>query len=78
MMKCLRCLTDTVEKIAESPDRSGEWEIYYCERCNYSWRSSEEPEIIVLEKRDPEFQLENIDLDKLQILNPIPALKRKQ
>lgn len=74
-MKCLRCLKDTAEKIAAAPDGSGEWEVYYCKRCNYSWRSSEEDEITVLEKRDPEFQLEDVDLDSLQVLNPIPPLK---
>jgi vanillate/4-hydroxybenzoate decarboxylase subunit D len=76
MMKCLRCLKDTAAKIAEAPDGSSAWEMYYCERCNYSWRSSEEPEITVLEKRDPEFQLGTLDLDSLQMLNPIPPLRK--
>jgi vanillate/4-hydroxybenzoate decarboxylase subunit D len=75
-MICVRCLTDTAGKIAEAPDQSGAWEMYYCERCNYSWRSSEEPEIAVPEKRDPEFQLDRLDLDALQTLNPIPPLKK--
>ena len=75
-MICLRCLSDSGEKIAEAPDRSGAWEVYYCERCNYSWRSSEEEEVTTPEKRDPEFQLDSVDLDALQILNPIPPLKK--
>lgn len=75
-MICVRCLKDTAARIAQAPDGSGAWEVYYCERCNYSWRSSEEPEITVLEKRDPEFQLENIDIDTLTILNPIPPLRK--
>lgn len=75
-MICVRCLKDTAARIAQAPDGSGAWEVYYCERCNYSWRSSEEPEITVLEKRDPEFQLENIDIDALTILNPIPPLRK--
>jgi len=75
-MICIRCLQDSAEKIAEAPDGSGEWEVYYCERCNYSWRSSEESEITVPDKRDPEFQLEDVNLDALQILNPIPPLKK--
>jgi len=75
-MMCLRCLKDSATKIAEAPDGSKEWEVYYCETCNYSWRSSEESEVTVLEKRDPEFQLGNLDLDTLQVLNPIPPLKK--
>jgi hypothetical protein len=50
--------------------------VYYCERCNYSWRSSEESEITVPDKRDPEFQLKDVDLDALEILNPVPPLKK--
>jgi len=75
-MICVRCLKNSAAKIADAPDGSRAWEVYYCERCNYSWRSSEEPEITAPEKRDPEFQLENVDLDSLQILNPIPPMKR--
>jgi vanillate/4-hydroxybenzoate decarboxylase subunit D len=74
-MICIRCLKESASKIAEAPDGSGAWEVCYCEKCNYSWRSSEEPQITVLEKRDPEFQLDRVDLDKLQMLNPIPPLK---
>lgn len=75
-MICLRCLKDSAQKIADAPDGSEAWEVYYCERCNYSWRSSEEAEITAPDKRDPEFQLDTTDLDGLQILNPIPALKQ--
>jgi hypothetical protein len=69
-------LKDTAARIAEAPDRSGAWEVYYCERCNYSWRSSEEAEITEIDKRAPEFQLANVDIEALTVLNPIPPLKR--
>jgi vanillate/4-hydroxybenzoate decarboxylase subunit D len=75
-MLCLRCLRDTAKKIADAPDRSGAWEVYYCERCNYSWRSTEEEEITVLEKRDPEFQLDKTDLEALVDTSPIPPLEK--
>jgi vanillate/4-hydroxybenzoate decarboxylase subunit D len=76
-MICVRCLKDTARKVAEAPDRSGAWEVYYCERCNYSWRSTEEEEITVLERRDPEFQLDQVDLETLSSPNPIPPLAKK-
>ena len=76
-MICVRCLKDTARKVAEAPDQSGAWEVYYCERCNYSWRSTEEEEITVLERRDPEFQLDQVDLETLSSPNPIPPLAKK-
>ena len=52
-MKCVRCLTDNASKVAEAPDGSKAWEVYVCSRCNFVWRSTEEPEVIDPEKRDP-------------------------
>jgi hypothetical protein len=75
-MICLRCLKDLAAKVADAPDGSGAWEVYYCERCNYSWRSTEEDEITMIEKRDPEFQLDKVDLETLINLNPIPPLEK--
>jgi hypothetical protein len=75
-MICVRCLSDTARKVAAAPDRSGAWEVFYCERCNYSWRSTEGEQITVIEKRDPEFQLDQVDLNALSSPNPIPPLKR--
>jgi len=75
-MVCVRCLKDTAGKIAKAPDGSGAWEVYYCESCNYVWRSSEEEEITVIEKRDPAFQLDKVDVDKLLSPVVIPPLKK--
>ena len=75
-MICVRCLKDTAGKVADAPDGSEVWEVYYCESCNYSWRSSEEEEITVIEKRDPEFQLDKTDIESLLNPVPIPPLKK--
>lgn len=74
-MMCVRCYHDTVSKVASAPDGSNAWEIYYCERCNFSWRSTEEPEVIESEKRPAYFQLKDVDLDELMHPVPIPPLK---
>jgi late competence protein required for DNA uptake (superfamily II DNA/RNA helicase) len=73
-MKCVRCAGDTTAKVATAPDGSGAWEVYYCDRCNFSWRSSEEAEVINPEKRDKWFQLD--DVDSLITPVPIPPLKK--
>ena len=75
-MKCVRCLKDTASKVAEAPDGSKAWEVYYCERCNFSWRSTEEPEVIDPEKRDPWFQFDDVDVDNLPAFSPVPPLKK--
>ena len=64
-MKCLRCLNDTASRVASAPDGSAAWEIYYCEKCNYSWRSTEEAEVTDISKRNPLFQLDKVNLDEM-------------
>ena len=75
-MMCIRCYENTAAKVATAPDGSNAWEVYYCEQCNFSWRSTEEPEVINPEKRDPYFQLKGVDLTKLMCPVPIPPLKQ--
>lgn len=77
-MKCLRCLHNSAYKVADAPDGSRTWEVYACKLCCYSWRSSEEPEIINPDRRDPYFQLEDVDVEDLAITVPIPDLKENQ
>jgi hypothetical protein len=74
-MMCVRCYENTAARVATAPDGSNAWEIYYCERCNFSWRSTEEPEVIDPEKREPYFQLKDVDLTQLMCPVPIPPLK---
>lgn len=72
-MKCVRCLQESASKVASAPDGSGAWEVYCCDRCNFSWRSTEEPHVINPELRDPWFQLEE-DPDDLPSPLIIPPL----
>ncbi|MHB8062533.1 MAG: non-oxidative hydroxyarylic acid decarboxylases subunit D [Ruminiclostridium sp.] len=75
-MVCVRCLKDNARKVAKAPDGSGAWEVYYCDNCNYVWRSSEEEEITVIEKREPAFQLDKVNTDELLCMLGIPPLKK--
>ncbi|MGB9661218.1 MAG: non-oxidative hydroxyarylic acid decarboxylases subunit D [Moorellaceae bacterium] len=74
-MKCVRCLHDTAQKVAEAPDGSKAWEVYACSRCNFTWRNTEEEDVINPDKRDPYFQLVGVDMEELMIPVPIPPLK---
>lgn len=73
-MMCVRCYHDTAGQVAKAPDGSNAWVVYYCERCNFSWRSTEEPEVIDPEKREAYFQLKDVDIDALMVPVPIPPL----
>jgi hypothetical protein len=64
-MQCVRCLSDEARKIADAPDGSGAWEVYFCERCSYSWRSSEEDFVTDIAKRNPRFQLTDEDFERM-------------
>lgn len=76
-MKCVRCLNDSADLAARATDGSGAWEIYLCNCCNYSWRSTEDEDITNIEKRDPYFQLDKVDLEKVEVGNPIAPLARQ-
>ncbi|MEN6603835.1 MAG: non-oxidative hydroxyarylic acid decarboxylases subunit D [Bryobacteraceae bacterium] len=76
-MMCVRCYEDTANQVAEAPDGSHAWAVYYCARCNFSWRNTEEPEVIDPAKRDPYFQLKGVDLTNLMHPCPIPPLKQE-
>lgn len=75
-MNCVRCLVGTAHIVAKAPDGSGAWEIYRCERCNYGWRTTEPASITDVALRDPDFQLDGVDLATLMNPCPIPPLVR--
>lgn len=74
-MKCVRCLEETASRVAAAPDGSGAWEVYYCQRCNFCWRSSEEPEVIDPLRRNPLFQLDKVNIEEIEPILAIPPLK---
>ncbi|MFX4263428.1 non-oxidative hydroxyarylic acid decarboxylases subunit D [Pelotomaculum propionicicum] len=75
-MKCVRCLKDNAAKVAEAPDGSKAWEVYVCGGCNFVWRSTEEPEVIDPEKRDPWFQMAGVDVENIPVFSPVPPLRK--
>ncbi|PID81555.1 vanillic acid non-oxidative decarboxylation protein [bacterium DOLZORAL124_64_63] len=75
-MQCVRCLKEGVSVVAKAPDGSGAWEIYKCDHCNYGWRSTEPETITVIEKRDPRFQMDGVDVETLLNPCPIPPLEK--
>lgn len=68
-MKCHRCGSDKVRKMADSPV-GNVWEVYVCEKCCYSWRSTENP--VVMDK----FRLDDNKIANMGVIPPIPSLKK--
>ena len=66
-MKCPRCECEEIRLITKSP-KGNVWELYGCNRCFYSWRSTEE--VHVLDK----FKLNEEKLADMQVIPPVPEL----
>lgn len=68
-MKCPRCESDSIRIMTEAPVGNA-WEVYVCEKCCYSWRSTESP--VVMEK----FRLNDEKIANMGVIPPIPPLKK--
>lgn len=67
-MNCPRCDSDKVEKMVDSPVGKV-WEVYVCEKCWFSWRSTEDIKIL------PKFKLDDRKNRSHAVIPPIPPLK---
>lgn len=68
-MNCPRCEHDEIKTIATSPVGKV-WEVYCCQKCFYSWRSTEN--ITILNK----FKLDDEKIANMGVIPPIPPLKK--
>lgn len=75
-MICPRCDSELVSVMAKSPV-GDVWEVYLCDTCQFSWRSTEGENIIDPEKYDKRFKLDPNKFDKLDQIPPIPSLRKK-
>jgi len=66
-MKCPRCGSEEISVMVKSPV-GDVWEVYLCDTCCYSWRSTETPDVHARFKLKPE------DIPKLQVIPPVPPL----
>ncbi len=67
-MKCPRCDHEEISTIATSPVE-GVWEMYQCDTCYYSWRSTENPRVSDV------FKLDDEKIANLQVIPPLPPLE---
>lgn len=74
-MICPRCDSEKVQVMAEAPVGKV-WTVYICEDCCFSWRSTESEEITNPAKYNPKWKLTAEQIKNLQMIPPIPALKK--
>jgi len=73
-MICPRCDTKDVVLLTKAPVDDA-WEVYLCETCCFSWRSTESSDIIDPEKYDSRFKINPDKISELSQIPPIPKLK---
>jgi hypothetical protein len=73
-MICPRCDSDTAEKLVNAPqDKS--WEVFLCKTCWFSWRSTEDEEVVNPARYSEKFKIKPDEISKLVAIPPIPPLK---
>lgn len=69
-MICPRCDSDRARLMVKSPV-GDEWEVYVCEKCWFSWRSTEEIRVL------PKFKLDDAKIAAMGMIPPIPPLEKE-
>lgn len=77
-MVCIRCKRDTARKVAEAPDGSHAWEVYFCDTCHYSWRNIEPDYITDPAKRESWPHLDRIQDFQKEICGVPPYITSKK
>lgn len=72
-MICPRCADEKIETLARSPV-PGVWEVYQCQHCLYTWRSTEPPRRTSREHYPEEFRMTQADIDNAPQVPAIPPL----
>ena len=75
-MKCPRCDSELVSVMVKSPVGDA-WEVYLCDTCKFSWRSTEGDNITDPEQYDKRFKLNPAKFNTFDQIPPIPKLLKK-
>ena len=75
-MICPRCDSKNANLLIQSPV-GNEWEMYICNECNFTWRSTEPENIRNPKMYDPKFKLTKKKISMMMV-NPPIATSNKQ
>ena len=73
-MTCPRCDHPAVGKLATSPV-PGVWEVLQCERCLYTWRTTEPARRTTRELYPEAFRMTQDDIDRAPEVPSVPPLR---
>ena len=76
-MVCPRCDSNNVKVLTKAPVDDA-WEVYICEVCYYSWRSTEADDLLDPAKYDKRFKIDPAKISDLIQIPPIPDCLEKQ
>lgn len=74
-MICPRCEHNDIATLATSPV-AGVWEVFQCQRCLYTWRSTEPSRRTTREDYPVEFRMSVEDIANAPEVPSIPPLER--
>jgi C4-type Zn-finger protein len=74
-MLCPRCCKNEAPRVELRGMENGTvvWTLYYCERCNYSFRDTEEEAVLNPKKRKAIFQVDPDHKERYAPMMPKPA-----
>ena len=74
-MICPRCNSHKVSLLTKAPVDNA-WEVYICDTCCFSWRSTEDEEITNPDKYNKTFKINPDKISTLTQMPPIPELRK--
>ena len=75
-MICPRCDSKNANLLISSPV-GNEWEMYICNDCNFTWRSTEPENIRGPKMYDPKFKLTKKKISMMMVNPPIANSNKK-
>lgn len=73
-MICPRCGSENIEVIAKSP-KDNVWEVFMCNCCFYSYRSTEPENRKSRSLYDERFKVDLEQVNSIGVIPPVPPLK---
>jgi vanillate/4-hydroxybenzoate decarboxylase subunit D len=72
-MICPRCDSNSADLLVKAPVDNA-WEVYKCDTCNFTWRSTESEDVKDPAKYDARFKINPSTIPGMLVIPPVPKL----